>query len=199
MKRVKNLILFGAFSLLVLGLPAIASAQYGQYDPYGRNGGYNNGRYGNYGNYGDTHAIVHDLKKRAKEFQHQLDRDLDHSRYNGSRREDQMNELAREFSDETNHLKSGNGNKDYYRIQRVLDLGRTIDRSISRSGIGNNAQNIWSGIRYDLDVLGQAYGYNGNYRHRNRNYPNNYPNNDPNNYPNNYPNNRGNLPSWWPF
>ena len=52
MNRVKNFITIAAFSFLVLGLPAMASAQYGQYDPYGRNGGNNNGGYGN-GSYGN--------------------------------------------------------------------------------------------------------------------------------------------------
>ena len=57
MKRLRNLIAIGAFSLLVLGIPAIASAQYRDRDDdrYGNNGsygngGYNNGQYGNYGN-----------------------------------------------------------------------------------------------------------------------------------------------------
>ena len=167
--------------MLVLILPAIASAQWR--DPNG--GYYPNGGYGN-GQYGDMRSTIRDLKSRAKEFQKQLDRDLDHSRYNGTRREDQMNRLAKDFKSEVNGLHNGNGNQDYNRVQRVLDLGSQIDRSVSRSGMSYNSQNIWSGVRSDLDTLGRAYGYNGNYRNNpnNRNYPNN---------------NRRNLPRWWPF
>ena len=96
MTRFKSLITIAAFSLAVLCLPAIASAQYnGGYGNGGyNNGGYNNGRYGN-GGYGDMRSIVKDLKNKAGDFQRQLDRDLDNSRYNGSRREDEMNNLAR--------------------------------------------------------------------------------------------------------
>ena len=65
MNRFNILITIAAFSLMVLGLPAIASAQYGGYDPYGRNGGYNNGRYGNNGNYGDMRSTVRNLKSRS--------------------------------------------------------------------------------------------------------------------------------------
>src|SRR5580765_477751 len=105
MKSLKDWLVVGAFSLLILGIPAIASAQYnGQYDPYGRNGGYNTGQYGNYGNYGDMRSVVRDLKHRASDFQRQLDRDLDHSRVNGTRREDQMNQMARDFKNAVNRL-----------------------------------------------------------------------------------------------
>src|SRR5207253_6454899 len=89
MNRIKSLIAVGAFSLLVLGIPAIASAQYnGQYDPYGRNGGYNNGgynnggygnngNYGSYGNngyYGDSRGTLRDLKKGSNDFHREVDR-----------------------------------------------------------------------------------------------------------------------------
>jgi hypothetical protein len=56
----------------MLGIPAIASAQYGQYDPNGRNAGY--------GNYGDMRSVVRNLKSKTKQFEKQLDRDLDRSR-----------------------------------------------------------------------------------------------------------------------
>src|SRR5438067_10494079 len=89
MNRIKSLIAVGAFSLLVLGIPAIASAQYnGQYDPYGRNGGYNNGgynnggygnngnygAYGNNGYYGDIRGALRDLKQRSNDFHREVDR-----------------------------------------------------------------------------------------------------------------------------
>src|SRR5436309_7787248 len=93
MNKIKRLIAGSAFALIVLGLPAIALAQYGGYDPNGRNnggydpygrnnGGYdpygrNNGGYdpygrngqnGQYGNYGDTRSTIRDLKNRARDF-----------------------------------------------------------------------------------------------------------------------------------
>lgn len=190
MKNIKNLIAISAFSLLVLSLPAIASAQYGNpnggYNNGGyNNGGYNNGQYGNYG--GDTRSIVRDLKNRAGQFQHQLDRDLDHSRYNGSRREDQINQLARDFKNAVNRLNSNGSynNGGSGEVNRVLNLGSQIDRSVSRSGISYNSQNIWAGIRNDLNALGNGNGYNNNNRNNNGNGP--------------YGNGRNNRPSWWPF
>lgn len=198
MNRFRGLITITAFSLVVLCLPAIASAQYGGYGNnnggYGNgNGGYNNGGYGNYGGYGDMRSTVRDLKDRARDFQRQLDRDLDNSRYNGSRREDEMNNLAQQFHNAVNRLDSNgynnngryNNNNDY-RMNEVFNLASQIDRSIGRRGLSYNSQNIWQRIRYDLQQLGNNGGYNnGRGNGRNNGGWNN--------------GNRNGLPSWWPF
>jgi len=198
MRSFKNWLVIGAFSLLVLGIPTIASAQR-QYDPnypnnggYGYpNGGYGNGQYGqygNYGNYGDMRSVVRDLKRRASDFQRQLDRDLDHSRINGSRREDQLNRTARDFKNAVNRLSENSNNYGYGRrdskVDEVLNLGSQIDRQVGRN-MSYESQNIWQGIRGDLSALGNGYGgYNNNRYPTNQRYPNT---------------NRRNLPSWWPF
>jgi hypothetical protein len=179
MNRFRSLISIAAFSLAVLCLPAIASAQYGGYG----NGGYgNNGRYGN-GGYGDTRSIVKDLKNKSKDFQRQVDRDLDNSRYNGSRREDEINGLAQQFRNAVNRLDSnGRSNNNDYRMQEVFNLASQIDRSIGRRGLSYNSQGIWQSIRYDLQQLGQ---YNGGGYNNNRRTNGGW--------------NNGNRPSWWPF
>lgn len=208
MNRFKNWLAVGAFSLLVLGIPAIASAQWGggQYDPnnrnnsdpYGRNGGYNNGGYNNgqYGNYRNTRSVVRDLKSATRELQRHLDNDLDNSRYNGSRREDQLNDLAKQFRSSVNRLSESNNGPRDNDIQRVLDLGRQLDRYLSRTGVDYHIQETWNQIQNDLNQLDNSNGYDNS---RNNRYPqtnNRYP--QPNNrYP--QTGNRRNLPSWWPF
>jgi hypothetical protein len=187
MNRIKVWVAISAFGLLVLGLPAIASAQYYPNDPYGRNGGYNNGQYGRnggYGNYGDMRSTIRDLKNRTRDFQRELDRDLDNSRYNGTRREDEINRLARDFRNAVGRL-NDNGNYDRRNdseVRRVLDLGYQIDRSIGRSRMSYGAQGLWSGIRRDLDVLRSSSQYNSGGYNNGR-----------------YGNGRNGLPSWWPF
>jgi hypothetical protein len=189
MNRFRSLITVAAFSLAVLCLPAIASAQYGNggYGGYGGdgNGGYgNNGRYGNSG-YGDMRSVIRDLKNKAGDFQRQLDRDLDHSRVNGTYREDQINQLARDFRNAVNRL-DGNGRNNDYRMQEVFNLASQIDRSVGR--IGGYSQGIWQGIRYDLQQLGQYNGGGYNNGRGNRRNNGSWGNG-----------NRNGLPSWWPF
>lgn len=187
MNRIKNLIAITALSLLVLGLPAIASAQYRDRDDddYNRrNGGY----YGNgqYGQYGDMRSIVRNLKSRTKDFQRELDRDLDRSRYNGTYEEDEINDLVKEFRDAVYDL-DNNDRQNSNEVNRVLDLGRQVDRVIYRMRLGYRTENLWQGIRNDLDALG-GYGYDNRNNRRNRGWSNGR-----------WGKGGINKPTWWPF
>lgn len=214
MNRLSKIISIAAFSTMVLLLPAIASAQYypngNQYptnDPYGRNGGYNNG---GYGNYGDMRSTIRGLKNKAKDFTRQLDRDLDRSRVNGTRREDQINEMADRFKDAVNDLDNngyrdnrGNNNRnssEEREIRRVFDTAAQVERAISRAGVSYQSQNLWSSIRNDLQVLSRNYG-TGTVRGNNGGWGNGNGNGN-----GGWGNGRSGggrtsngLPSWWPF
>ena len=207
MNRLKTYISIAAFSTMVLLFPAIASAQYypngNQYpnDPNGRNGGYNNGQYGNRG---AMRSTIKNLKSRAKDFQKQVDRDLDDDRrYNGRRRDDQMNDLAKRFKDAVNDLDndgyrdnrgySDRNSKEERDIRRVFDTADQVERAIDRSGVSYHSQNLWSSIRNDLQVLSRNYG-TGTSRGNNGGWNNG----------GGWGNGRSNggrvgLPSWWPF
>lgn len=195
---------------MVLSLPAIASAQSRSRDRnddrYGNNGGYNNGgyygngQYGNYG-YGNMSSTIRSLKSKARDFQRQLDRDLDRSRINGTRREDHMNQLADRFKDAVNDLDNSafDNNRRYNssndrKLRRVFDTAGQVERSISRSGISATSRHMWSSIRNDLQTLSRAAG-NGNYRNNGNGGWNNTGGwgNGRNN------NTRNGMPSWWPF
>lgn len=210
MNRIKTFITVSALSLTVLMLPAIASAQYGGYGNGGNypngNGGYypnGNGGYGNNGYYGDMRSTVKNLKNRAKDFQRQLDRDLDNSRYNGSRREDELNDLARDFRNAVGNLDSddfrndryGRNNNNSNDLNRVFNVASQIDRRIGGryNNMSYNSQNIWNSIRYDL----QALGYNG--RGNNGGWNNGGWGNGRNRNGNGNGNGGWNRPSWWPF
>ena len=86
MKRIKNIIAVSAFSLMVLALPAIASAQWGNNGgnypnyPNGNYPNYPNGNYGNSGRYGSSLENVADrLKNRSRDFERQVDREFRHN------------------------------------------------------------------------------------------------------------------------
>lgn len=203
MNRLRNLIAFFAFSLLILGLPTITSAQW--------NNNRNGGGYGN-GNYNrNLQSTIKNLKNRSSQFEHRLDRELDNSRYDGKNREDRVLQLAKNFKDAAERLDDAYDNRrDYNNSQdearRVLDLGSQLDRAVSRLRINSNIGSDWNGIRQDLQVLGNAYNYNDNNRRNNRNgdYNDNddYNRNNRNNRNRRTNNNndwRGNIPFPLPF
>lgn len=170
MSRVKSLIGIFAFALLVLSVPTIASAQWGGGN---RNGGYGNGGYGNggYGGYGgDAKSIVIRLKNNTKDFVRQLDRSLDHSRINGSRREDRVNDIARDFRNAVDNLNSSDI-RDYGRdndLRRAMSLANQLEGSL-RSTRDYSLQSRWNQIRQDLNRLANydGGGYNNGRNDRN--------------------------------
>jgi hypothetical protein len=166
MNRFKNLFAIFAFSLLVLALPTLASAQWRDRDR-DDDDYYNRGRYDR-----NLESTIKNLKNRSREFARRLDRELDRSRYDDRNREDRLNDLAEDFRRATNDLdREYDGRRDYRRSEnearRVLEIGQRLGNALYRSRLGYNVQGDWNRIQQDLNVLANAYGYRNN-RNRNR-------------------------------
>lgn len=174
MNRFKNLFTVFAFSLLILGLPLIASAQW-------RND--RNDTYGNNRNNRNLQSTIRNLQNRARQFERQVDRDLDNSRYDNRNREDRINDLADSFKNAVESLEDAYDNRRDYNnssdeARQVLQIGSQLDRAVSRARLSNAVQNQWNQIRQDLRMIADAYNYDYNNRNRNnRNNRNNRTNN----------------------
>ncbi len=183
MNKIKGFIAISAFGLLILGLPAIASAQW--------NGGYGqNGRYGNSGYYNNANlrSAVRNLKDRAKSFEKAADRyddrrqdRNDRDRWGGWGNNNRyssgnLENLADQLKDATDDLEDAFGrgrnlNNSESQATRVLNIASMIDREINNTR-GSNLRSQWNMMRRDLNIIADAYGMNGNYRgnrSRNRN------------------------------
>jgi hypothetical protein len=165
-----------ATALLALCLPVLASAQ-GSYGRgrddgyYGRNDRSNIRSHGREDRYSNRFLrdAARRVSDRSRDFQRHLDDALDHSRYDASRREDRINDVAREFRNVANDFKNqiGDGrnlNRGSDEAQRLLQLGTRIDRFISRNRLDSRSASDWSQIRQDLRLIADVYGYriNGN-------------------------------------
>lgn len=158
------------FSLLAVGIlafcwPSTASAQWGYPD---RDRDRDRGGYSRY----DERALrdsVHRLDRLSKDFERNMDRALDRSRSNGSRREDQINDQVHQFRNAVGDLKSriGNGrdlNRSADEARRVLQEGQDLDRVASRTRwFDNRLASDWSQIQRELRFISDVYGfrYNG--------------------------------------
>ncbi len=200
MNKIKSLMTISALSIMVLILPAIASAQYGGYG----NGGYNNGQYGQYSNIKST---VRNLKDRSKDLKKEIDR-LDDRRNNGGWNNGGWNNggygnggynnnvdvrslknLADQFRKAADKLEDKyDDGRDQYKssneARRVLELGSQLDREIRRSRL--NLYN-WNQISNDLRIVANAYNNNGG--RGNGGWGNGRGNGG----------GRNGMPSWWPF
>jgi hypothetical protein len=159
-----------AAAALALSLPVVAAAQWGGY-PNDRGYGRYDGRY--------VRDSVHRLDRLAKDFERDLDRALDRSRVNGSRREDQINSEAHQFRNAVGNLKSrvGNGNdlnRSADEARRVLQQAQQLDRMTRPVWYDGRVSSEWSQIQQELRIISDAYGFRygggyGDYRRNDRN------------------------------
>src|SRR5215510_16211713 len=156
-----------AAAILALSLPVAAAAQWGRY-PDNR---YPDNRYPDNRGYDDRglRDSVHRLDRLAKDFERDVDRALDHSRANGSNREDQINNRVHQFRNAVGDLKSrvGNGrdlNRSSNEARRVLQEADDIDR-FARRGLDGRTASEWSQIQQELRYISNVYGfgYGGGY------------------------------------
>ena len=158
-----------AAALLALSLPVAAAAQWGGYpqDRYPDNR--NNGRYGRY----DDRALkdsAQRIDRLAKDFERDMDRALDHSRVNGSSREDRINEEVHQFRRAAGDFKSrvGNGrdlNRSADQARRLLDEAQQVNRIARPRWFDGRLASEWSSIEQELRFISDVYGfrYNGGY------------------------------------
>jgi hypothetical protein len=121
--------------------------------------------------YGRDNRYVKDsiqrLDRLAKDFEREVDRDLDHDRReNGTRHEDRVNNEARSFRDAVSDFKSrfGNGrdvNRSSGDFQRVLREADRTERATRHHFDNYRVASLWSQIRSELNTIGNAYGYSG--------------------------------------
>lgn len=186
-----------AAAILALCLPVLAAAQGGYgYPDYGGN----RNRNGNYGRYDERYLkdSIQRLDRLCRDFERDLDRALDHSRVDGTRREDQINAQGHDFRRAVSNLKSnfGNGrdlNRSRDEAQRVLQEAQQFDRIGRARGIDSRIASEWSQIQRELTIISDAYGLGyGGY-----NNGGNYPNDRNDDYRRNNPNNQNRNNDWW--
>ncbi len=156
-----------AAALLALCLPLVASAQ-GGYDPWGRNRdrdyrrNRDYGDDGRYGNYGNLRDVARRLDDRSGDFQSHLDSALDRSRYDDTRQEDNINEVARQFRNAAGRFRDRVNDRDggSNEARQLIQLGSRMDNVMARLRINSRAQSDWSQIRQDLRIVANAYGMN---------------------------------------
>lgn len=156
-----------ATAFLALCLPTLAAAQ-GRYDPYGRDRDYGRNRRDDdrYGRYDQRYLrdSIRRLENLSDRFEGNLDRALDRSRVDGTRREDNINDAARDFHRAANRLRDRfddgrNLNRSADEARRVLDLGARLDRIVQHVAYDGRVRSDWMQIRQELRVIGDAYGY----------------------------------------
>ena len=107
----------------------------------------------------EVERILTQIENQTKTFRKSLDSALDHSRVNGTRREDDINAFIKAFEEQTKHLRDRF--KDHKSVaadvEAVLDRAAAIDSFMARQRLSGRAQEDWFALRGNLDELAQTY------------------------------------------
>ena len=166
-----SLLSFTAAALIALLLPAVASAQSNRGPWWGRDRDYRRDRDRDYRsgrNSDHDRRVLRDvarrIENRSHDFQRHLDAALDRSRYDDTRREDNINQMAREFRNAADRFEDRAG--DSYDLSRsssearqLLSIGARIDRQVSRVRLDSRTASDWAQIRHDLRTVADIYGF----------------------------------------
>jgi hypothetical protein len=107
--------------------------------------------------------IIRNVENRTDNFVRLFDNALDNSRLDGSRREDRLNERARELERATNELRREFDRRERYadtrpEVNRCLNIASGIDNVMRRRRMGANTEEQWRLVRAELNALADVYG-----------------------------------------
>jgi len=103
----------------------------------------------------DFENLLRDIDNGAKNFQRSLDRALDESRLDGTRQEDDINQVAKDLRNYTDRLKDDfNDNKPIRDdVEQVLSAAQRIENSINSRRSSRNSKDHWEDVRRDWEPL----------------------------------------------
>ena len=105
----------------------------------------------------DFEDTLNDIKDDADQFVRSLDRALDRGPLDGSRREDNLNAIAKDLRDQAKRTRDRFRDRNLQRgdVQRLLDLGRRMDNAMrnTRRNLSGDVRRDWQALRNDLSRL----------------------------------------------
>ena len=140
---------FAVCMLAALSVPA--QAQYGR--------GYRNRLYTK----AEVDRIIRRVENQSDRFVNSFDRSLDNSRLDGTTREDNLNQRARDLENDLDALRREFDRAARYQdtraqVGRALTTAEGINGVVRRRRLGRDTERLWAQVRAELNAL--AYVYN---------------------------------------
>jgi len=127
---------------------------------YGNNTGYGNQTGGVY-RIGDRQldALIRRIENGTDRFRADMGNALNRSTYDGTRAEDNINQFVRDFETATDQLRSrfNSRNSAVADVENVLRQATYIDDFMTRNRLSMRAENDWTTLKGDLNLLASAY------------------------------------------
>lgn len=106
--------------------------------------------------------IIRRLENQSDRFVRSFDRSLDNSRVDGTRREDHLNQRARDLENSLDVLRQEFDRTDRYQdtraqVSSVLNVAEDINRAMRNRRLRSNTERLWAQVRSELNALASIY------------------------------------------
>jgi len=107
----------------------------------------------------EVERIIRRIEQQSDRFRSSLDSALDKSRFNGSRREDDINSFIKSYYEQTKRLRDhfNHHNSATADVQAVLDSAARIDDFMQRNRLAAKAEDDWATLKHNLEELASVY------------------------------------------
>jgi hypothetical protein len=107
-------------------------------------------------------VIIDRVEDRVDNFVKNYDRSLDHSKLNGTDREDWLNKRAKDLEKATDELRGEFDRRDAWpenkdEVRKCLNIASDIDRNMRSRSFGPATESNWARVRYELNSLADVY------------------------------------------
>lgn len=106
--------------------------------------------------------IIKNVEQRTDRFVSQFDNSLDKSRLDGTKREDKLNERARDLETATDELRREFDRRDSWlenkdEVRRCLNIAADINATMRNRKFNRATENNWANVRSELNTLAKVY------------------------------------------
>jgi hypothetical protein len=107
----------------------------------------------------DVKNIIRNIDNEAEHFRHSLRDALNHSHFNHTSTEDDINAFVKNFENSTDRLKDhfGKHNAATDDVEEVMNRAARIDAFMRNHELSSRSQEDWQNLRRNLDALSAAY------------------------------------------
>ena len=110
----------------------------------------------------EVNSLIHRVEERSDAFVKIFDSALDRSNMDGSRKEDRLNDKAKELEKQLDHVREEFDRHEDYRdvrenVSKALSASEEINKVIRNRRLSYEAQRQWGLLRLELNKLARVY------------------------------------------
>ena len=110
----------------------------------------------------EVSKVIKRVEERVDNFKDNFDTALDKSNLNGSNREDNLNDRAKDLEKATDELRREFDKRDAWienkdEVRKCLNIATDINVAMKNRKLGSKTETNWANVKYELNTLAKIY------------------------------------------